>query len=1153
MRPILTPLVFLSCVKSPAGPVDLATITAGQSIEGFRAEAVYTDDRDAPMGGRFVHERTGFVVDLVRIPTAPQGYFWVRTPPDSDRGEPHTQEHLLLGKGNKGRSLGSWEQMSLVESSAFTDQIETAYHFHTSGDAPTFFTAFEHDLDAYLHPDYTDEEIRREVHHYGVASAPDGTLELDEKGTVYQEMVSSSAEPWYWMWKDIQGTLYGEEHPLALSSGGDPAAIRTMTAEDIRGFHDAHYHLSNMGFIGVVPPAVEVSAALAQLGDALDRVEPTSPPPLDATLPAPHPATATPVVRVVGWPSEDPSETGAVVAVWPAALDIDQTDRLALSVFLETFGGTEASNLYRRFIDSTTRTEDLGASSTLAFTQFQLGQPIYMGLEGVKSDHLDEATGRLVRQRIMEDLGTLAAATPGTPLLDDFQRRAEAALVAKARDYRKFVDSPPKFGFRGTGTDWFEHLRGLATTGEFRRSLTAKDTVAAVEKLLHAPGNPWQPLLTRWHLVGTEPHVFLNKPSPEMAKQLADERKARLDGEVETLRKKYGAPDASAALAQFRTEYDAQTNQLEAIASATMPPFMNEPPMTLDDLLAYRKTETSGVPTLLTPFEGMSGGSVELALDVPKELSADELVYLALIADLLDQVGVVEADGTAVTYPQMLERLDREVLSLDADTSVTWATDRLELTVTGSGTDLPETEAAVAWMRRILVGADWRADNGARLKDLVDEDLQQLRNAPRNGEETWVETPAWAWRYPEPRLLSAEAFPTRTYQALRLRWMLRDADSPKTLAALTGFLDGLAQTPGDRAALTARLAAVKKSEIAKLPAAAQTLAGYAVSDLEQVLADLPPDGTGFAAVCHQISVDLARPASEALAGIDAFRDRLLDEHHARLVVVGDESTIDGLDDDLATLVTALGEPAAAEAQPDPVPFARVKTGATPAFVGLVQPDLQGGVVIDTAPSADFHTRDPKGLERYLAAQLYAGHGAHGLFIKTWGAGLAYSNGLRPSEALGLIRYYAERCPEIPQTLAFVIAELKKAKPDPALVDYAIGQAFRSRAADAFEARAFALGNDFEDGNDPDTVRGFRDAILSLRGEKGLSDRLFAILPEVTGQVLPGLGPSLPAPGAVYFSIGTEQRLANYQDYLHSIDPHAELVRLYLSDFWLPPT
>jgi Zn-dependent M16 (insulinase) family peptidase len=1153
MRPtLLIALVFLSCVKSPTGPVDLAGVTAGQSVEGFRAEAVYTDDRDAPMGGRFVHERTGFVLDLVRIPTAPQGYLWVRTAPDSDRGEPHTQEHLLLGKGNKGRSLGSWEQMSLVESSAFTDQIETVYHFHTSGDAPSFFGAFEHDLDAYLHPDYTDEEIRREVHHYGVAEMPDGTLHLEEKGTVYQEMVSSSTRPWYWMWKDIQAMLYGEEHPLARSSGGDPAAIRTMTAEHIRGFHAAHYHLSNMGLIAVLPPAVEVSAALATLGDSLDRLEPEAPKGLDATLPPPKPKSASATVQVVTWPSEDPSETGDVVAVWPAVLEIDQTDRLALAVFLETFGGTEASNLYRRFVDSTTRTEDLGASATFAFAQFQLGQPIYMGVEGVKADRLDEATGRLVRQRITEDLEALAAASPGTPLLDDFQRRAEAALVAKAREYRKFVDSPPEFGFRGSGTAWFDHLRGLATMGQFRRSLTAKDTVAAVQALFAAPGNPWRPLLARWRLVGTEPHVFLNKASPEMAKQLADERKARIDAEVETLRTRYGAPDAAAAIARFRTEYDAQTKELEAIASAAMPAFMETPPMTLDDLLSHRTTQTAGLPTLVTPFEGMSGGAVQLAIDVPTELGADELVYLALIADLLDQVGVVEVDGTVVTYAQMLERLDREVLSLDADTSVTWATGRLELVVTGSGTDLAETEAAVAWMRRILVGADWRTDNGARLRDLVDEDLQQLRNAPRNAEESWVRIPALAWRHPDARLLSAAAFPTRTYHALRLRWMLRDADSKATLSELTRFLERLAQTRGDRTALGARLAVVKKSEIQRLPPAARALAADAVADLEQVVADLPPDGVGFAAVCRQIAADLARPAGDALAGLDAFRDRLLDERHARLVVVGADATIAGLADDLEALAASLGEPVESAAQPDPVVFGRVKSGSAPVFVGLVHPDLQGGVVLNTAPSANYRERDPKRLERYLAGQLYAGHGAHGLFIKTWGAGLAYSNGLRPDVASGLIQYYAERCPEIPQTLGFVIGEIRKATPDPALVDYAVAQAFQSRSADTFEARAFALGIDLEDGNDPETVRAFREAILALRSDDGLSDRLFQILPEVTGQVLPGLGPSAPAPGAVYFSIGTEQRLVRYEEYLRSIDPRAQLVRLYMSDFWLPP-
>ena len=39
----------------------------------------------------------------LRIESAPQGFIWVNTYPTSDKGEPHTQEHLLLGKGDRGR------------------------------------------------------------------------------------------------------------------------------------------------------------------------------------------------------------------------------------------------------------------------------------------------------------------------------------------------------------------------------------------------------------------------------------------------------------------------------------------------------------------------------------------------------------------------------------------------------------------------------------------------------------------------------------------------------------------------------------------------------------------------------------------------------------------------------------------------------------------------------------------------------------------------------------------------------------------------------------------------------------------------------------------------------------------------------------------
>ena len=116
---------------SRAQSTSFQTLKEGQLISGFRAVAVYTDESDKPLGARFLHARTGFTLDVLRIQSVPQGHIWVNSFPTSDMGEPHTQEHLLLGKGSVGRAVSSAETMSLVGSNAFTQQLRTSYFFNT--------------------------------------------------------------------------------------------------------------------------------------------------------------------------------------------------------------------------------------------------------------------------------------------------------------------------------------------------------------------------------------------------------------------------------------------------------------------------------------------------------------------------------------------------------------------------------------------------------------------------------------------------------------------------------------------------------------------------------------------------------------------------------------------------------------------------------------------------------------------------------------------------------------------------------------------------------------------------------------------------------------------------------------------------------------
>jgi hypothetical protein len=227
---------------------------------------------------------------------------------------------------------------------------------------------------------------------------------------------------------------------------------------------------------------------------------------------------------------------------------------------------------------------------------------------------------------------------------------------------------------------------------------------------------------------------------------------------------------------------------------------------------------------------------------------------------------------------------------------------------------------------------------------------------------------------------------------------------------------------------------------------------------------------------------------------------------------------------------------------------------TPVFVGLVNPNTQGGVFLNSAPAATYADADNKeALLEFLASRLYGGGGAHGIFIKTWGAGLAYSNGLGGSPAQGRISYYAERTPELPQTLRFVIDELKKAKPDPGLVEYAVAVAFSQfRSASGYEARGESMAADIADGTPPEAVRRFRQGLLDLRKTANLSDELFKRMNTVYARILPGLGTKAASvEGGVFYVIGPEKQLTAYEQYLKTVEgADARLYRIYPRDYWI---
>ena len=1176
-----TPFFALFLAAASAGSaqradVSYASLAEGQTLNGFRAAAVYLDSAGQPMGARFVHRKTGFTLDLLQIQSVPQAFIWVTTYPTSDMGEPHTQEHLLLGKGNKGRDLASREAMELVTSSAFTMQWQTCYDFYTAAGPEVFYGHFERAMDALLHPDYTDEEVRREVRNFGVTANPaDGRLSLEEKGTVYNEMVTSMDQANRRLYRATGVALYGASHPLAYNSGGQPEALRVLQPADIRKFHADHYFLENMGVVASIPKEMKLAPALQAFDAILNRLQPQAssrPVMTEAQLPAPKPAPAG-RIEYIEYPFRNDQQPGSVFMAWPANRALTYGDRTLLELFLAALAGDASTNLYKRFIDSQTREFDFGAKGVSAYVDPDQGNPIFVSFRDVPVARMNDKDLSDARSRVLAELSRIALWQDGSPELAEFNARVRSRVAEQRRALAKFMNSPPGFGFRSVGPEWLMHLCDLNREPGFRKSVTMAPQMEAIEKTLATGRNIWREALLRWKMSGVAPFIEAARPNPALVSQDRLGREQRVAAEMARLKQKYGAADDQAALARYRAESDAAGAAIEKAAkSATPPKFIDAPPLTLDDQLDYKVTRLAGgVPLVASTFDSMSGATTGIALRLDG-VPEDRLVFVSLLPELLTQAGVIE-NGKPVSYEQMAERLRNEVLSLQAGFSLNPKTGRAELVVRGAGNDPAESKKALEWMKAVLEHPDWRPENLSRLRDVVDQTLGRLRTTMQAQEEAWVQNPADAWRSQgNPLLLASGSFLTRAHAAHRLRWMLKDAGAET--GAATAFLGELARARGSRdelRALTAALAggtgaapstlAEFAALFAALPPAAKAIAADAARDLDASLAEAPDSSLAadWTYLCNQMRRDLAAGPQKALTALEEVRRSLLTTGGARLFLISSPATQQALAPSVGELAGGLRTAAFSKAgyragrRIAERLRGRDPQAASPVFAALLNPNSQGGVFLNSAPSTGFEGTDKDKLLDLLAANLYSGHGAHGLFMKTWAAGLAYSNGVRVRLSDSRLNYYAERTPELPQTLRFVIDEVKKAQPDPALAEYAVALAFDgTRSASPYEARGESMANDLADGLPPETVARFHKAILELRQTPDLAAQLFGRMSRVYASVMPGLGvKARDVPGGVFFVIGPEKQLAAYEEYLKTAEgPDAALFRLWPRDFWL---
>jgi len=193
---------------------------------------------------QYESERTGMRV-IVADREGPKinGYFTLATEIFDDSGAPHTLEHLVFMGSKSYRFKGLLDKLAgraYSGTNAWTAVDHTAYTLETAG-----WAGFAQILPVYLEhvlvPTLTDDACITEVHHID--------SEGNDAGVVYSEMQGVQYGSSELMDLRARRLLYPEGIGFRYETGGMLEALRVLTPERIREFHQAMYKPQNMAVI----------------------------------------------------------------------------------------------------------------------------------------------------------------------------------------------------------------------------------------------------------------------------------------------------------------------------------------------------------------------------------------------------------------------------------------------------------------------------------------------------------------------------------------------------------------------------------------------------------------------------------------------------------------------------------------------------------------------------------------------------------------------------------------------------------------------------------------------------------------------------------------------------------------------------------------
>lgn len=271
-----------------------------------------------------------------------------KTVPKDSTGVAHILEHTALCGSQKFPVRDPF--FSMIKRSlntfmnAFTSSDWTMYPFSTQN-KKDFYNLMDVYLDAAFFPSLGELSFKQEGHRLDLES--DGSLIY--KGVVYNEMKGAMSSPSQVMGRALLNALYPTT-TYGWNSGGEPSVIPTLNWEELKAFHQTHYHPSNAYFYsyGNLPLKDHLHFIEDKILRHFDRIEPDTHVPNEIRWSEPKEVT-------YYYPfdkNETPSKKSQVCVAW-LTCDINNSfDVLVMSLLGHVLLGNAASPLRKALIDS---------------------------------------------------------------------------------------------------------------------------------------------------------------------------------------------------------------------------------------------------------------------------------------------------------------------------------------------------------------------------------------------------------------------------------------------------------------------------------------------------------------------------------------------------------------------------------------------------------------------------------------------------------------------------------------------------------------------------------------------------------------------------------------------------------------------------------